>query len=434
MTRKLICALLLLALVLPLCACGMVPAKVAGAETAPKPLAGTALQPAETAPAPTAEPTPAPTPQPTPVPVIAFPNGVEVPADAKSVDLSALSHDQVPAALEALRRMDGLVSVVLGSERENGPDWADIRALEEAAGEQALFDYSFTLFKKPFTLADTEMDLNHIHMHDDGALVREVIACMPRLRWLCMDSCRVDDEHMAAIRADFPNVEVVWRIWFGMHDTYSVRTNVEKILASNPGVGGNLGSPELDDKLRYCTKVKYLDLGHNIEIRDIEFLRSMPDLQVLILAINHLSDDISPIADCPHLEYLELFMCDISDLTPLKDLKELRHLNIGVCPNLTDLTPLYGLELERLYIGTGTGIPQTQIDEYKRLHPDCEVDDTHYDTSNPGWRYNSAYDDDPEYRAKDYYREGLAPRYALLRQQFQYGAKLYSYSWLDPDI
>ena len=44
------------------------------------------------------------------------------------------------------------------------------------------------------------------------------------------------------------------------------------------------------------------------------------------------------------------------------------------------------------------------------------------------------YDDDPEYRAKDYYREGLAPRYALLRQQFQYGAKLYSYSWLDPDI
>lgn len=51
-----------------------------------------------------------------------------------------------------------------------------------------------------------------------------------------MDSCGVSDEEMAAIRDDFPDVNVVWRIWFGTG--YSVRTDVEKILASQPQRAG----------------------------------------------------------------------------------------------------------------------------------------------------------------------------------------------------
>ena len=50
------------------------------------------------------------------------------------------------------------------------------------------------------------------------------------------DYCGVSNEAMAQIRDENPNVEVVWRIWFG--ENYSVRTDVERILASKPTVGG----------------------------------------------------------------------------------------------------------------------------------------------------------------------------------------------------
>ena len=356
--------------------------------------------------------------------------GRDYPLDAESVDLRSMGLGEGEANAAMLALLPELKSVELGEEREAGPDWEDILALRQAA-PQAEFHYAFTLYGKAFTLEDTEMDINHIHIHDGGELVRRVVRCMPKLSYLCMDSCEVSNEDMEAIREEFPQVEVVWRIWFG--DCYSVRTNVEKILASNPGF---LYSAELDKKLCYCTRLKYLDLGHNTTLTDAEFLRSMPEMEVLILAITAM-EDLSPLAECPKLEYLELFMTNIRDLTPLKDLKNLRHLNIGVCPYLDDLTPIMDLELERLYIGTGTKIPQEQIDEYRLRHPDCLVDDVYYDTSIADWRYTDRYDDDPDYMAKDYYKPGCHPRYALLIRQFGYNGpdySDYSYAWLDPNI
>ena len=208
--------------------------------------------------------------------------GAEAELEADRVDLSALRATEVERVLPRLRLMPRLRLVELGSERAEGPDWEQIRELEEAAANADL-RYRFTIGDRTFDLADTELDLNHIPMTDEGEQVRRIIACMPNLNYLCMDSCGVSNEAMAAIRDDYPWVEVVWRIWFG--DCYSVRTNVEKILASIPGIGGNLKSEELDRTLIYCTKVKYLDLGHNVTIRDVEFLRYMPNLEVLILAM-----------------------------------------------------------------------------------------------------------------------------------------------------
>ena len=356
--------------------------------------------------------------------------GRDYPLDAESVDLRSMGSGEGEANAAMLALLPELKTVELGEEREGGPDWEDILALRQAA-PQAEFHYAFTLYGKDFSLEDTEMDLNHIPIHDGGELVKRVLRCMPRLSWLCMDSCEVSNTDMAAIRDEFPQVEVVWRIWFGW--CYSVRTNVEKILASNPGY---LFSEELDEEICYCSKLKYLDLGHNVTLRDAEFLRGTPEMEVLILAITHLKD-LSPLAECPKLEYLEIFQTEISDLSPLKDLKNLRHLNMGSCPYLRDMTPIMDLELERLYIGAGSKIPQEQIDEYKQRHPDCFVDDYSYDSSLGEWRYTARFDDDPDYMAKDYYRPNYHPRYALLVQQFGYKGpdySDYSYSWLDPNI
>ena len=327
--------------------------------------------------------------------------GRDYPTDAESVDLRPMGPGEGEANAAMLALLPQLKTVELGEEREGGPDWEDILALRQAA-PQAEFHYVFHLYDKEFSLEDTEMDLNHIPIHDGGELVKRVLRCMPRLTWLCMDSCEVSNTDMAAIRDEFPQVEVVWRIWFGW--CYSVRTNVEKILASNPGY---LFSEELDEEICYCSKLKYLDLGHNVTLRDAEFLRGTPEMEVLILAITHLKD-LSPLSECPNS-----------------------------CPYLRDMTPIMDLELERLYIGAGSKIPQEQIDEYKQRHPDCFVDDYSYDSSLGEWRYTPRFDNDPDYMAKDYYRPNYHPRYALLVQQFGYKGpdySDYSYSWLDPNI
>ena len=248
---------------------------------------------------------------------------------------------------------------------------------------------------------------------------------MPELTLLDMDFCEVSDEAMADIRDSLPKAEVVWRIWFGNEhrNGYSVRTNVTRILASNPGRGGEL-TAENTRSLKYCTKVIYLDLGHNDQLTDISFVRCMPDLEVAVLAMGGFSD-LSPLADCPKLEYLEIQTGAVSDLRPLSGLKNLRHLNIAWNFALTDITPLYELtELERLWIGGYDPVPREQVEEMQRRAPNCVINTT---TSNPteaGWRYVS------------FNEEGYGiphPRYALLRKQFDYGSAPYCYSYPEYD-
>ena len=351
-------------------------------------------------------------------------DGTLLPADTREVDLT-----EAPTAenLLPLVLLPELETVELGScedAAESDMDWEALAAAE-AACPQAEFHYAFRLYKKSFDLQSTEMDLNHITMTDEGALVKKVALCMPQLSLLDMDFCEVSDEAMADIRDSLPNTEVIWRIWFGngKRNGYSVRTDVTRILASNPDKAGEL-TPENTRSLKYCTRVKYLDLGHNDQMTDISFVRYMPDLEVAVLAMGGFSD-LSPLADCPKLEYLEIQTSAASDLRPLAGLTNLRHLNIAYIFSLTDITPLYNLtNLERLWIGAYDPVPMEQIEEMQRRAPNCEID---YTTTNPtggNWRYVGTD------------KEGhgiLHPRYALLHEQFEYGRAPYCYSYLAND-
>lgn len=346
--------------------------------------------------------------------------GIPYTFDADTIDLTNVTHADIEELKEILPVMYKLKTIELGDEesKDESMEWEDIAALVAAAPD-ADFNYSFTLYGKTFTLNDTEMDLNHIAIYDNGELVRRILPCMPKLKLLDMDFCRVSNEDMAAIRDDFPNVKVVWRVWFGKN--YSVRTDVEKILASRPDPGGALDNSDMEI-LKFCTDVKYLDIGHNPFITDLSFVKYMPNLEVAILAMNG-STDISALAECPHLEFLEIFSTEVSDLSPLANLKELRHLNIQYMPYLTDISPLYGLtELERLWIGCNTPIPSEQVEKMHECVPDCEIDTT--TMNNDTWRY-TGYNE----KAYDYY---LHPRYELLMEQMGYAYGEFSFTWLDP--
>lgn len=370
--------------------------------------------------------------------------GQEPDAETETLDLSGATEEDVAIALHVLPDLPNIKTLLLGA--EGGPvTWETIAKLNEICPE-ATFDYGFTCWGVPANLADTALNFSHIRMDDEGEAVRGILPYMHNCLSVDMDSCGVSHESMAAIRDAFPQMNIVWRVNFGTG--YSVRTDVEKILASSPMRGGRLNSENVQ-VLRYCTKVKYLDLGHNVDIADISFVSYMPDLEVFIIAINAVSD-ISPLANCPHLEYLEINSTNVTDLSPLVNCQELVHLNIGRNinqdedrPVVTDLTPLFSLpKLERVWLGSITAqhIPQEQIDQLRQQInlniPDLSSPDTPRVLKyGPVYGVNTTASQPSEgewkivgytdlslslYAETGWLQDVLHPRYQLLREQFGY--------------
>ncbi len=343
-----------------------------------------------------------------------LPDGTVIAHDAVSADLSALRHGEVDETVKMLRLLPELQSVDLGERPEEPGEedlqWEDIGAFQTALPDVRV-DYRFRLFDKDFSTLDEEMILSHRAMDDQGEAVRAVLPYMTACRFLDMDSCGVDNEHMAAIRDDFPQMKVVWRVWFGI---YTCRTDVKRLLASSEGNG--IKDWEAD-ALYYLTDLVWVDIGHS-ELHDLSFLYNMPNIEVLIVACAPWKD-ATPIGSLEKLEYLEILSTSCNDISCFSNLHALKHLNIGNCNHITDISSLYGLtQLERLWIGCMTPVPQEQKDEIRRRLPNTEINTTTVNHKSEGW-------------CKDVTGHNV-PRYALLREQFgDYQMSAYAYDWSD---
>lgn len=344
----------------------------------------------------------------------------------ESLDLSLLSRENAAEALSAVGYLTDIKSLNLGSDETNDLTFDDVAAFEEAFPD-AEFSYDFTLYGNRYSVNTKKVNLSQVKMDDNGETVRAALRCMKKCDYLDMDSCGVDSEHMAAIRDEFPQIEVVWRVFFG--NNYTARTNTDRILASAWNGGGELGNGN-EYELRYCTKLKYLDIGHNSHLDNIDFVAFMPDLEVFITYGCVMVSDISALSNCKKLEYLELiYDAEITDLSPVAELTELRHLNIAGSARITDITPLYGLtKLERLWISRyNTAIPREQIDEIRELLPSCVIDSEGgalTGSGNVGWRVNE----------DEYGNKSWNPRYYELRELFGYknSPYCYNYTYNDP--
>ena len=382
----------------------------------------------EPTPEPTVETTPTPTPEPTPEPTPTYDlnftvGGQAVSESLTSLDLSQAAPSEVDRLISVLPALPNLHSIDIGTVNAETPaiPWDQILALKQgipglAVNGTVTFGGWYTV-----SLSDTLLNLNHIPFTDEGDAAWKVAQLMPNLQTLDMDSCGVSNASMGKIRDSLPNVNVVWRVWFGTG--YSVRTDVDRILASNPDRGGEL-TPDKTDGLYYCTKTKYLDLGHNTLLRDISFCRNMPELEVLIISMTGVSD-LSPLASCPNLNYLEFATSGAGDLSPLSGLTKLKDVNLCYSFALCDIRPLYNLDLDRLWIGCLDPVPREQIEEYARLHPNCTINTTTENPTEEEWR-----------TLDDYYPPQAAPRYAQLYEEFQYAnfPNCYAYTENDPKV
>lgn len=335
--------------------------------------------------------------------------GLIIASDTEILDLSSVSPSFCDEILDAIPALPLLKKVVL-SPTEGESCWTlDQADAFQKARQDLLVDYRISVFGTSFSLADEIVSFNNIQLKHHIDDLRILLPYLRNVKRLDMESCGISNADMAKLREEFPHPKIVWRVSVG---TYSCRTDAIMIRFSS-----NLPAKTLTDAdtkvLRYCTEIRYLDLGHN-HIQKMDFLSYMPDLEVVIIAVGYMND-ISGIANHDKLEYCEFLSGRIKDLSPLASCPNLEHLNVSY--NLiSDITPLYGLKkLKRLWISRNT-IPKVQIEEIRCLLPDTEINTTAQNPTGEGWRWLSE---------RDLIK---CERYELLSKQFCYGSNILTYT------
>ena len=177
-----------------------------------------------------------------------------------------------------------------------------------------------------------------------------------------MCKCGIEDEEMDLLNKKYEDIRFVWTIYLGgprasRYPRYELRTDTTYFISSLQI--GEENAYKLTDEtaapLKYCTDMIALDLGHN-KLTNCEFCRNMPKLRFFIAAGNFQFADLSALADCKELFYVELMFCPVSDLSPLLACKELRHLNVSACPTRDSVRSVISQMtwLERLYMAGRT--------------------------------------------------------------------------------
>ena len=340
--------------------------------------------------------------------------GKEYSVKADVVDLSEITSDDLSMAAEELKKFPSLQTVILSPKDEKGNQAVSSLSFDEFmiladAFPEAEFEYCFDLYGQPVSIGLTEeLFYNRVQKIDDQAIehFREVLPYLKNLKTLSFLRCPASDSAIDSLRTDFPDINIRWVVHFG---AFSAWSDTEKIWAM-----AGMYHDEYTENLKYFHNLKYLDIGHN-GITKCDFLYSMPDMEVLILAIGNL-EDITPISTLKKLEYLEICDTQVKDLSPLAECTRLEHLNLGGIP-ATDLSPLYSLKnLKRLFADNMTGLTEEErnnyICEFMELLPDAEISflmGPEGGVENGYWRFS-----------RGPYTGSYVERYKLLREQFGY--------------
>jgi len=217
------------------------------------------------------------------------------------------------------------------------------------------------------------------------------LARYPNLQKVDMYNTPVSPSQAEELAAMYPRIEFGWTLKIGTD--HRVRTDAEAFSTLHRSGAKGHSTKELS-ALRFCKKLKALDIGHN-NVDDISWIAELKDLRVLIIAVNRI-EDLSPLAGLENLEYLEVFSNRVTDLSPLQGLKHLTDLNISY-NRIEDFSPLYGMtQLKRLWLFRAAnrgipGVPQDVIDTLKEKLPGTQLNWKNEPTLG-GWRNHPHYD------------------------------------------
>lgn len=301
-----------------------------------------------------------------------------------ALDLSEKNLSDFTELTAALKELPLVKSVNLS---DNKISFEQQRELAEQFPEKA-FIWDVNLLGKTYKSDITELDLSG-NRKATPDLVRQYAPLFHNLKRLDMSDCGATNEEMASLRADLPGIKVVWRVHMGR---WSLKTDaVAFSVLIYDYSHERLKSSDIQ-VLKYCTDLQALDLGHQA-ITDISVLGDyLPQLRILILADNQVSD-LTPVAKMKHLHYIELFVNSrkLNDLSPLASCKELVDANVSYLHNVRDISPLYDLPLlERIWF-EHTPIPAEQLETLKEKHPDAKIINQGEGSVDKGWRTHERY-------------------------------------------
>ena len=246
--------------------------------------------------------------------------------------------------------------------------------------------YSVMVFGKKVSSLATELNLDNVPVPSVDAM-EACIARLPKLQKVSMCDCGLSESQMGQLFDAHPEIKFIWWIEFGK---YRLRTDATA-FTTGLGTGNSYGFDNSTfAPIRYCTDLMMLDLGHN-HIDNLEFIRGLKKLRVLILADNKLTD-CAVLAELKDLEFLELFLNDITDVTPLLGLTKLMDLNIYHNPLYENHKPLKQMTwLKRLWIG-GCRLSKEDYKELQEALPNTQISVTGRGSTGNGWRQHPHYD------------------------------------------
>ncbi len=246
--------------------------------------------------------------------------------------------------------------------------------------------------------SDTEsVDLRGYTVSDLAAF-KQKLKWFSKLTYLDMCSCGPSDAEMAQLRSELPQVKVVWMLHVGY---WEIRTDIKGFSMAqyeeHEGVRFTKIGDEVrryrwvDDeqiaKIRYCTDIEALDIGHSDFISDISFVRELTKLRFLVISMTKVTD-LSPIRNLKNLIFFEMFEMAPMDISVLYDLPQLEFLN---CSNtqISDIKPLLSLtNLKRLWL-IQCYLPKESLHALKVGLPNTIVIANGKHSTDTGWRFDN---------------------------------------------
>lgn len=250
------------------------------------------------------------------------------------------------------------------------------------------FIWQVPLLDKTYDSRIEILDLEGIYLADKLDEIRAAIPLFNNLKKVDMSDCGISNEEMAKFRDEIKDTKIVWRIDLGC--MWSLKTDQIAFSVLIYVYGYPPMTTADIQVLKYCNELQALDLGHQA-ISDISVLGEYcKELRILILADNNLTD-LSPLANLPHLHYLEFFVNNVTDLTPLASCKELVDLNISYNHSLSDITPLLNLpRLERLWLES-CPVSAEDVQLLRDTYPYATIVNIGQGSIDMGWRTHDRY-------------------------------------------
>lgn len=326
--------------------------------------------------------------------------GVSVAPDASSADLTSLAKVTKAQASQLAGELALLPAIAEVDLRGVQVDRDGQAALLEACpGVHFLWEVSVGTARVDGDASWLNLD-ELIKSSTELNEIRKGVACLPKLQRVTMYKFRYSLDAMMTFVDSYPDVTFEWTMHWPVCKYVNssswkyvdLRTDATAFSTLKGRQEPRYTADQLMRYLRFTPDLLALDVGHN-NVSDLSFLSNWPGLRRLI-CIDSQSPvtDISPLAELKDLEYIELFMQEISDLTPLANHDKLLDLNL--CHNnITDFSPLYTCtNLERLYISYNPGLTPEAIAALQEALPNCRIETETWGSTDAGWRKHPRYD------------------------------------------